>query len=76
VAISVVLPEEVILAGRDEVSGLDVSRLLALVDRVYVSAVDRGAVLAALEQAGAVYPEAITVWLEEGSVSSAFLKKD
>lgn len=76
VALSVVLPENVILAGRDEVSGLDVARLVPLVDRIYVNATDRQAVLTALNGAGAAYPEAITVWLDNGNVISAFAKTE
>ena len=74
VAISVELPETVILAGRDETAGLDVSRIVPLVDRVYVSAAaDKAAVLAALEAAGAGAAESIVVWEENGNYASAFL---
>ena len=75
IAISVVLPEETILAGWDETAGIDVSRIVPMVDRIYVAAVDHAAVLSALEKAGAADAEAITVWMdEEGNFSSAFLE--
>ena len=47
--ISLELEEALILAGAEEVSGLDISRLAPLVDRVYVAAEDPEAVWAALE---------------------------
>ena len=72
IALSVAISEEVILAGHDSVAGIDLARLLPLVDRVYVSAVDRAGVLAALETAGAADAQAITVWMEEGTFLSAF----
>lgn len=46
--ISLELEEALILAGAEEVSGLDISRLVPLVDRVYVTAEDPEAVWTAL----------------------------
>jgi len=77
IAVSVVLPEETILAGRDETAGLDVSRIVPVVDRIYVAAMDRGAVLTALEAAGAANAAGMTVWIgEDGSFTSAFLETE
>ena len=77
IAISVVLPEATILAGRDETAGLDVSRIVPMVDRIYVAAVDRPAVLTALETAGAANAAGMTVWMgEDGSFTSAFLETE
>ena len=69
IPIAVELPEAAVLSGADETAGLDLGRLLPLVDRICVSAEDPEAVLAAAREAGA-RPDQV-VFLTDGVYTSA-----